>query len=221
MKPQPWKKVEELYHAALEREPGERDAFLEGACGEDGALLREVKSLLAADERADRFIQEPAADAATQAASDDEPRSWLRRRIRDYEIKSLIGAGGMGEVYRAKDTKLDREVALKVLPRAVAQNPERVSRFEREARLLAALNHPNIAAIHGLEESRGPPGSWSWSWSRARRWATGSPGGPIPMAEALRARPADRGGPGGRPREGDRAPGPQARERDAHARRAR
>ena len=84
-----------------------------------------------------------------------ESESWLGRRIRGYEILSLLGAGGMGEVYRARDARLDREVALKVLPRAFAQDPERVSRFEREARLLAALNHPHVAAIYGLEESEG------------------------------------------------------------------
>ncbi len=72
-----------------------------------------------------------------------------------YEVLSLLGAGGMGEVYRARDTKLGREVAVKVLPEAFAQNPERLARFEREARLLASLNHPNIATLHGLEESDG------------------------------------------------------------------
>src|SRR3974390_2370622 len=76
-------------------------------------------------------------------------------RIGSYEILAPIGAGGMGEVYRAKDTKLDREVAVKVLPTALAQDPERLARFEREAKVLAALNHPNIAQIYGLEESNG------------------------------------------------------------------
>src|SRR5262245_9389946 len=74
-------------------------------------------------------------------------------RVGPYEIASPIGAGGMGEVYRAKDTNLGREVAVKVLPDALAADPERVARFEREARVLAALSHPNIAAIHGLERS--------------------------------------------------------------------
>src|SRR5215467_13575456 len=73
-------------------------------------------------------------------------------RLGSYEILAPIGAGGMGEVYRAHDTKLDRDVAIKVLPDAVAQNPERLARFEREAKVLAALNHPNIAIIHGLED---------------------------------------------------------------------
>src|SRR6266481_6736245 len=73
-------------------------------------------------------------------------------RLGPYEILAPIGAGGMGEVYRARDTKLDRHVAIKVLPTALAQNPDRLARFEREAKVLAALNHPNIAIIHGLED---------------------------------------------------------------------
>src|SRR6266436_4466921 len=76
-------------------------------------------------------------------------------RLGPYEILAPIGAGGMGEVYRARDTKLDRDVAIKVLPAALAQDPERMARFEREARLLASLDHPNIGAIYGLEESDG------------------------------------------------------------------
>src|SRR6202046_2513981 len=72
-----------------------------------------------------------------------------------YEILASLGAGGMGEVYRAKDTKLEREVAIKVLPEAVARDPERLARFEREAKVLASLNHPNIAQIYGVEESSG------------------------------------------------------------------
>src|SRR5690348_15249342 len=76
-------------------------------------------------------------------------------KLGPYEIRAPIGAGGMGEVYRARDTKLEREVAVKVLPVALAQNPERLARFEREAKVLASLNHPNIAQIYGVEESDG------------------------------------------------------------------
>ena len=95
------------------------------------------------------------------------PSQWAERIIREhmslqagtrlgpYEVLSLIGAGGMGEVYRARDTKLHRDVAVKVLPEGVARDPERLARFTREAQTLAALNHPNIAHIHGLEESGG------------------------------------------------------------------
>lgn len=77
------------------------------------------------------------------------------KSLAHYEITSLLGKGGMGEVYQAKDTKLGREVAIKVLPEAFALDPDRVARFQREAKLLASLNHPNIAAIYGLEESEG------------------------------------------------------------------
>ena len=76
-------------------------------------------------------------------------------KLSSYEILDPIGAGGMGEVYRARDTKLGREVAVKVLPEAFAQNEERLARFEREARLLASLNHPNIATLYGFEQSNG------------------------------------------------------------------
>ena len=79
------------------------------------------------------------------------------RRIGVYEIQTLLGAGGMGEVYRARDTRLGRDVAIKILPRAFAAEPDRLARFEREARVLAALNHPNIATIYGVEESRRGP----------------------------------------------------------------
>src|SRR5260370_15382798 len=77
------------------------------------------------------------------------------KRLGPYEIVSAIGAGGMGEVYQAHDTKLGRDVAIKVLPEAFAHDPEKLSRFQREAKLLASLNHPNIATIHGLEDSNG------------------------------------------------------------------
>ncbi len=80
-------------------------------------------------------------------------------RLGPYEIVAALGAGGMGEVYRARDTKLDRAVAIKILPESFAHDPERLARFEREAKTLAALNHPNIGGIHGLEECerRAPP----------------------------------------------------------------
>ena len=93
--------------------------------------------------------------------------------IGPYEIVGALGAGGMGEVYRARDARLGRDVAIKVLPDAVAADPDRRARFEREARSLAALNHANIATIHGVEKTRAAP-RWSWNWSRARRSPSGS-----------------------------------------------
>src|ERR1700756_217235 len=114
-----------------------------------------------------------------------------------YEVLSAIGAGGMGEVYQAHDTKLGRDVAIKILPEAFAHDSERLSRFQREAKLLASLNHPNIATIHGLEDSNGTcalvmelvEGPTWLSASPARRYdppATGTPRGvPVPLDEAL------------------------------------
>ncbi len=89
-------------------------------------------------------------------------------RLGSYEIVSPLGAEGMGEVYRARDTKLGREVAIKVLPEEFTQHPQKLARFEREARLLAALNHPKIATLYGLEETENNPSS-SWSWSKEKR----------------------------------------------------
>ena len=94
-------------------------------------------------------------------------------RIGPYEIVAALGAGGMGEVYRARDTKLNRDVAIKVLPDPFASDSERLARFAREAQTLASLNHPHIAQIYGLEEFCCAPSSWSWS--RARISRSGSP----------------------------------------------
>ena len=96
-------------------------------------------------------------------------------KLGSYEIVAPLGAGGMGEVYRARDARLGRDVALKVLPDLFARDPDRLARFKREAQLLAALNHPNIAAIYGLEETDWQCTRSSWSWSRDRRWRIASP----------------------------------------------
>ena len=105
-------------------------------------------------------------------------------RLGSYEVLARIGAGGMGEVYRARDTKLGRDVALKVLPAAFAADAERMARFEREARLLAALNHPHIAAIYGLEESSGTP-ALVMELVEGPTLAERIAAGPIPLDEAL------------------------------------
>ena len=97
-------------------------------------------------------------------------------RLGPYSVTAKIGEGGMGEVYRARDTKLDRDVALKVLPEAFTSDPDRLARFEREAKVLASLNHPNIAAIYGLEEDEtdDTKALVLANWSRVRRWRIGS-----------------------------------------------
>ncbi len=160
-----WQRVKALFEAAVERPADERDAFLAAAAGDDADLRREVESLLASDTGAVSFLDRlPVASmsvladplAARVTSMDPTPtHSALAagRRVGPYEVVALLGAGAMGEVYRARDTKLHRTVALKVLPERFALDPDRLARFTREAQLLAALNHPNIAAIYGLEES--------------------------------------------------------------------
>ena len=144
-----WQQVERLYHAVLEREGNQRAAFLREACAGDNALRQEVESLLAQEAG---FLESPALEVAAQQFAEEHDQVLIGRRIGAYQILSLLGAGGMGEVYRAKDTKLKRDVALEVLPDAFASDPARMARFQREAEILASLNHPNIAQIYGIEE---------------------------------------------------------------------
>jgi serine/threonine protein kinase len=138
MKSDRWQQVEGLYQAALEREGNQRAAFLREACAGDDALRQEVESLLAQEQGAG-FLESPALQVAAQQFAQERGQDLIGRRIGAYQILSLLGAGGMGEVYRAKDTKLKREVALKVLPDAFANDPERMARFQREAEVLATL----------------------------------------------------------------------------------
>ena len=166
-----WPRVKALFQAAVERPPEERHAFLAALTGDDDALRREVESLLASDASDVGFLDQlPIASESVRAdplaalsAAMDHTRSHTvltaGHRVGPYEVVGPLGAGGMGEVYRARDTKLNRDVALKVLPELFALDPDRLARFTREARMLATLNHPNIAAIYGLEESNPSPGS--------------------------------------------------------------
>ena len=152
-----WLRVKEIFHAALARAPDQRAAFLRDACGEDVALEREAESLLAAHAAAGSFAERPGFELLAPSHSPEriEPAMAAGTELGAYRILGPLDAGGMGEVYRALDTRLDREVAIKVLPRALAEDPDRIVRLQREARLLAALNHPHIATIHGLEVSAG------------------------------------------------------------------
>ena len=150
MDPQRWVKIESLYHAALAREPAERPDYLAAACAQEPELRREVESLLGA---ANADLRGPDLRSPLMLAGD---RNWLPGfRLGAYEILAPLGAGGMGEVYRARDTKLRREVAIKVLPREFERDLARLARFEREAHVLASLNNRRIAAIYDLEEFQG------------------------------------------------------------------
>ncbi len=154
MTPERWKKLDVLFHEALELQEEARAAHLAKVCGGDEQLRAEAERLLAAHERESSFIDSPIlAEAA--ALTDDGDESPVGRRIGHYKIVSLLGRGGMGEVFLAEDSKLNRKVALKVLPAAFTQHPDRVRRFEREAKAASALNHPNILTIHEIGEADG------------------------------------------------------------------
>ena len=137
-------------------------------------------------------------------------------KLGSYEIADALGAGGMGEVYRATDTQLGREVAVKVLPRAFAADPDRLARFEREARVLASLNHPHIAAIYGVEAMDGGR-ALILELVEGPTLAEKLRRGALPLGEALAIARADRRGARGRAREGHRASRPQARQHQGDA----
>jgi eukaryotic-like serine/threonine-protein kinase len=148
-------KIEELYHQALSRPKAERAAFLAEACASDESMRRELQSMLDAHEQAGGFLELPALEHAARMAEQAGSQLLAGHQLGPYRIGPLLGRGGMGEVYRAIDTRLDRPVALKLLPAEVAGNPERLRRFTREAKAASSLNHPNIATIHEIGESDG------------------------------------------------------------------
>ena len=151
------RQLTELFHAALERNPADRAAFLHDACAGDEALRLEVESLLRYEDAGDQFLDRPAIEEVGRLLTDRlaSNMDFQGRRLGVYQIEARIGAGGMGEVYRARDTKLGRDVAIKVLPPDFTRSADRRARFEREARLLASLNHPCIAQVYGFEEVEG------------------------------------------------------------------
>ena len=140
-----WSDLEALFHEALACAPVDRAAFLAERCAGRPDLQAEVAALLRAHDNAPDDL-----DAARVT-----PHPQLQRgaRLGPFEVVAALGVGGMGEVYRARDTKLGRDVAIKILPTIFTKDPERRARLEREAHVLAALNHPNVGAIYGFEES--------------------------------------------------------------------
>ena len=155
MTPERWQQVEEIVHAALSRGESERPAFLVHACAGDLALRREVESLLAQQASAAGFLDAPAAAAVVPMVSDAGASLLTGRRLGAYHVHERIGVGGMGEVYRARDTKLGPRRRDQDPAAAFTSDPDRLARFEREARVLASLNHPHIGAIYGLEDADG------------------------------------------------------------------
>ncbi len=154
MEPERWKRTEELYHRASGLAADGRAAFLRDACQDDEALRREVESLLAAD-TGEELLDGPGLLVPAALHLDLLPAAFPGQWLGGYQLQELLGAGGMGEVYRARDTKLAREVAIKILPPELAGDENRLARLEREARVLASLNHPNICSIYGYDEADG------------------------------------------------------------------
>src|SRR5262245_8119749 len=179
-------RVTAVFEAAVLLEPAERLSFVGEACADDPALQRQVESMLA-DVDQPVMIDRPVDEAIADLMGDDTP-VVVGAQFGPYRVESLLGAGGMGAVYRATDTVLGRQVAIKILPADVAADPEWVARFRREAQALAALNHPNVGAIYGFEALDGRTGSAFGLVLELVEGATLAEKltrGPLPVEEAL------------------------------------
>lgn len=150
MTPERWQQVKQIFQSAIERPPPERDSFISEACADDRELRSEVESLISSHDQAGGSFQTVAVNVAAQMFADKSGDSFIGQRIGHYEVTSLIGRGGMGEVFLALDNSLGRKVALKLLRSEFTQNEDRLRRFEQEARAASALNHPNILTIHEI-----------------------------------------------------------------------
>src|SRR6266404_4878935 len=150
MTPERWEQVGKLYQAALALPPDERDTFLDDACGDDTAMLREVESLLAAEDEAGSFLAAGAMKDAAKMLVAEKFLPLVGKELGHYQVLSLLGTGGMGDVYHAEDIRLKRKVAVKLLPAELTANGDRLRRFEQEAQAASALNHPNIITIHEI-----------------------------------------------------------------------
>jgi eukaryotic-like serine/threonine-protein kinase len=153
MDPERLRQIEERYHAALELPPDEREGFIKESCGDDEELRREIETLLDVKRSDNSFFETPPLSLAAEMFSTERQTNLAGKAISHFKIIRLLGAGGMGEVYLAEDTKLHRRIALKVLTSQFESDHERINRFKKEALAISALNHPNIITIYSIEES--------------------------------------------------------------------
>lgn len=155
MNPEHWQQVKEVFEAALEHDPEQRAAFLDHACAKDETIRREVQARLASHDAAPNFMDTTALAGSAGGLSGAAAKLSAGQRFGRFEVVSLLGAGGMGEVYLAHDSRLNCKIALKLLPSYFTDDQERVRRFEREARAASALNHHNILTIHEIGRADG------------------------------------------------------------------
>src|SRR2546426_7835108 len=153
MTPERWQQVKNLFHSALERESNHRALFLDEACAGDASLRREVEALIASHEQTGSFIDSPAYELGAELLTEDQAEKLVGQRVAHYQIVALLGSGGMGEVYLAHDTRLGREIALKLLPAQFTTDKDRLRRFEQEAHAASTLSHPNVCMIHEVGET--------------------------------------------------------------------
>jgi len=150
MKADRWEKAIDLFQSALDRAPEERAAFLDESCHDDEDMRHEVESLLTSHEHAENFIEVPAFKVAPEFVPNDNTDALIGKLIGHYRVESLIGVGGMGKVYLARDERLGRKAALKLLPDGLTTDETHLSRFKNEARTASALNHPNILTVYEI-----------------------------------------------------------------------
>src|SRR6185503_1426225 len=155
MTPERYRQIGELFHRALELAPTERMSFLDGECGNDLELRRELESLIASHDGASDFIGSPALAVAAELLVNNETDDLIGKTVGRYSVRSLLGVGGMGRVYLAEDLELGRRIALKVLVKAFTHDEKQLQRFRQEARAASALNHPNILTVHEIGQVDG------------------------------------------------------------------
>ncbi len=184
MKSDRWKQIDQILDGALQREGSERKGFLDEACSGDASLRQEVEGLLEASERGKGFIEAPALEVTAQAMAQNQVQSMVGREIGSYKVLSLLGTGGMGEVYLAEDAKLDRRVALKFLPGEMQQDETARKRFLREAKSAAALDHAYVCHIHEVGEEEGKS-FISMEYVQGETLKDQLEKGPFPLQDAL------------------------------------